>query len=461
MTAGAAVAFTVIFWPALTPQIPEKRVVIDAGHGGNSPFVKGRLQKSDRWDPLTKQYLSYYAPGMAANGYHEHLVMIALAHRLNRYLNWTTSALTWPRFEALLRQFAEQEQFPRIIIRTKMTRLESWNQRFKEAENRDVNSFYRMFDYPDQRGRMRHGRLSLIEQFGPSLVVSLHMTPAGPGHEGGMAAVIAPGFRTLDLIRKIHLGEAAFSEWERSPWRGRFLVIPSESRWSQYEIARADIWGYFHGYRSNRDGTGPNFEQPRGIRHNLISWRYADPPGWIENYDSHAPGPFALNYRQFQPVGKFWQRERQIGESWRREEGPLGYGGDNHYAADELMRFVQYGVRLLSPEMQTLEAIGPIQPPYASTYTLPIYLNAIVALLEIGYLNRERDRYLVLEHREQVAQSLAVGIYALYCGLKLRTLPTNPFPVKGQPLDFEKYRRLPQGDYFRGRPHSSPRRREC
>ena len=111
-------------------------------------------------------------------------------------------------------------------------------------------------------------------------------------------------------------------------------------------------------------------------------------------------------------------------------------GGDNYYASDELLRFVQHGARLLLPAMRAEKKIGDIHYPFASAYTLPIYVNAIVAFLEIGYLNRKRDRDLIITEKEAVAQSLAVGIYSLYSGLSVRPLLENPYPPVREKIKF-------------------------
>ena len=421
--------------------VPIHRVIVDPGHGGANIFKEGKWVKSDRWDPVTKSYLSYYLTGMEADEYKEHLVMLSLSKDVKKYLDWTKSLWGWYKFKKLLQKFSSQKNFPRIILYAKLTRKDSWNHRFKKENSLRVNDTYRMYDYPDARGRIRYGRLSFINQSKASLVVSLHMTPAGRGNKGGMASVLSPGFSTFNLIRQIHLKEKLKSSWKKTYWHGK--ILGTEGGWDQFQLARGDAWGYFHGYRSNRLGTRPNFNAPRGIRHNLITWAYKEKDNWYEAYQTNQEGPYALEYTKFKAVGKFWEREKRKEEQWRREGGPLLYGGDNHYASDELLRFVQYGVRLLKPEMREKGRIGKIHFPFVSSYTLPIYVNAIVAYLEIGYLNRKRDRDLIIGKQASVAQSIAVGIYSLYSGISLRPLNENPYPPQGKAIDFVKY-----GSYF-------------
>lgn len=422
--------------------VEKHRVVIDPGHGGANIFINKRPVKSDRWDPVTGSYLSYYLSGMEADGYKEHLVMLSLAKRVKYYLDLTKSPWGWSKFEELLQKFSTQTQFKTIVFTAKLTRRDSWNQRYEKAETLNINNSYRMYDYPDERGRMRYGRLSFINHYRPSLVLSLHMTPAGYGNEGGMAAVISPGFQSYDLVRRIHLNQESRRAWNKSPWNG--VILSTEPGWNQFELMRADAWVYFHGYRSNRRGTEVNFNAVRGIRQNLVSWAYKENEGWEKDYKPQAVGPYALHYPDFRPAGsKFWERERSLEELWRREAGPLALGGDNHYVSDELMRFVQHGVRLLRPHMRAENKIGKIHYPFASAYTLPIYVNAIVAFLEIGYLNRKRDRNLIIGEQEAVAQSLAAGIYSLYSGLSLKAVPENQYSPRGTEVDFAKY-----GNYF-------------
>jgi hypothetical protein len=294
---------------------------------------------------------------------------------------------------------------------------------------------------------MQAGRISWINQQQPELVVSLHMNPAGVGHKGGMAAVLAPGFETFDMLRKIHLGQAPLSRFQKSPWNGNWLV--TDSGWSQFEAARADTWVYFNGFRTNRRGTQIDEGKNRGIRYNMIDWIYADPPGWPKLYNPEEPGRFAWRFKDFRPEGKFWDREMGPAEAWRREGGKLRFGGDNHYATDELMRFVQMGARREAPALRQPGAIGPIQPPYVSTYSLPTFTNAICAYLEIAFINRSTDRRLVIEYRDEVARSVAVGIYSLFQGLKPAATGAGPYKPRGEPIDWRRYESLPGGNYFK------------
>ena len=466
------------------------RVIIDPGHGGINPRDTHGVIKSDRWDDLTQQYRSYFGEGMQAGHYREAEVVFPLALRVSQILNWTQHPIGWYRFRRLLAAVSPQQSFPRVLFHSRLTRKEGvtpdrfahfsfWQSGNLPAkkQNASINDEYRIYDYRDMRGRLAPGRLSKINQFAPSLVLSLHLTPGGSG-TGGMAAVLSPGFATMDLVRKIHLGEESLKVWQKTAWQDLILRTRRDAHLTTFEVFRADIWGYFHGYRSQNDGSQLNFSDYRGLRHNLTDWSYRD-HNWPDGYDPQKK-EYSFSYRDFRPVEQpFWQREKSKYESLRREGGRLGFGGDNHYAANELLHYVKLLGLLdlpgnLRKEKQNKKndsigqrQFGEVYKPYVSTYTLPIYTNAIVALLELGSLDIKRDRLLILENQESIARALAIGVYSLYRGLQLRDdlLCTVDRSQKkagevrrcqpsGDPLDFAQYT-LEQGQsYFEeARPH--------
>ncbi len=425
--------------------VSEYTVVIDPGHGGY-----GSPRYDDKWDPVTGRYLEPYGSGMRYQQYEEHFVMMKLAREVRKRLELTSTEKGFSEFKKILNEFTDSENLPWISLKTVMTRNESWQERFKETDP-GINDPYRLYDFPDRRNkkRIRMGRISYINSVSPHLAVSLHMTPAGRGHPGGMAAVLTPGYDTFDLIRRIHLDQEPVSSIEKSPWFKDSLWIISDSGWSKYESARADTWVYFHGFRSLRSGSGPWLLKNRGIRHNLITWNYRDTAGWEKLFRLNGPGPYSRDYREFQATGKFWDRERSAAERWKREGGPLGFGGDNHYATDELMRFLQFKMRNLNAENSSrYRKPGPIHPPYVSAYSLPNYVNAVTAYIETGFLNRETDRTYMTRDRAAMADALAAGIYSLFTGIKVRS-KSFPFEPKGAPLNFSRYEQLPEGNYFR------------
>lgn len=429
--------------------IPEYSVVVDAGHGGAIVH-----RRDDRWDPISRKYLSSYLTGTRYTKYTEHELMLQLALRVHHYLQLTQTDAGWKKFEELLAQFSPQEKFIRIKFNSHLSRKDGWKDRSLPDSHPDVNAPYRLYDYPDRKtGRIQKGRISQINDKEPYLVLSLHLNPAPPKHSGGMAAVLAPGWETFNMLREVSLKQKPASAFYKSPWAKHWLS--TEPGWSKLQAARADAWVYMNGYWSNKSGTAPWYKKARGFRHNLFQWRYADPPGWEKTAlkERKSPGPYSMIYSKWRPEGRFWDRERSKAELWRREAAVSGsgisYGGDNHLASNELMRFIQFGVRQQVPEKRPSNKLGPILDPFVSTYTLPTYTNAIVAFLEVGHLNVWRDRRMVIDQREEVAISLAVGIYSLFAGLELKKPGYGPYRPRGRKLDFAKYETLPGGNYFK------------
>ena len=432
-----ALSFTDIYSSA-----PEYVIVVDPGHGGITKNVK-----DDKWDALSKKYIQHYAPGTRHGRHTEQGQVLKLGKRVKRYLDLTRSPRGWKEFRKLLRKFSPESNFQRIRFKTHLTRNNSWKQRGLRRDALNLNAPYRLYDYPHHRtGRIQPGRISRINKLKPYLVLSLHLNPAGRGHDGGMAAVLAPGYKTFNMLREITLKKKPASRFESSPWAKNWLA--TDAGWSRFESARADAWVYFHGYRSLRNGRSPWMQKYRGYRHNMVNWIYRAPGNWARKARLHKPGPYSLKYNEFKAVGKFWDRERGAAEQWRREGGPLKYGGDNHFASDELLRYIQYGTRRIVKKRRKARAMGKILDPFISTYSLPTFVNAICAYLEVGHINRNRDLTLMTRDSEAVAQSLAVGIYSLFQGIKLRK-GYGPYRPKGKKLNFERYGKLKNGNYFK------------
>ncbi len=157
--------------------VPEYSVVVDAGHGG--AIVR---RKDDRWDPISRKYLSSFLPGTQYTKYTEHELMLELALRVHHYLQLTQTDAGWKKFEALLKQFSPQQKFVRIKFNSYLSRKDGWKDRSLPASHPDVNAPYRLYDYPDRKtGRIQKGRISKINDQEPYLVLSLHLNPAPPG----------------------------------------------------------------------------------------------------------------------------------------------------------------------------------------------------------------------------------------------------------------------------------------
>ena len=344
--------------------------------------------------------------------------MFSLAKELKKSLE--LAGKNWNRFEKDLRKFSGKRKFARIRFRTYLTRQAGWEKSGRSKKHPNVNAPYRMYDYPNRKSKkMLLGRISRINQKMPHLLISLHMTWAGKGHPGGMAAVLSPGYKTFNLFRSVSLGRKSVSSLSRNPWYLHWLVTEGYSR---LDSCFADTWVYFHGYRTKKGrkkGLQVDRNYNRGIRQNLITWKYAD-PNWVKKARKNFPS-YTTNHRLFQPKGIFWDRERSIAESWRREKGYKGFGGDNYYAADELLRFTQFGLRILKPTKKKQQIPGPLRPPFVSSYSLPIYVNSITAYLEIGFINRKRDVQMITQERKNLARSLAVGVYSLFAGMNLKS----------------------------------------
>jgi hypothetical protein len=428
--------FFFIFVVGFVPSIgafPTHPVVIDPGHGG---VAREPMElHGDKYDTITQGYLEKYKQGTESGSYTERSVVLGLAKEVDQILHLTESDEGWEKFSAYISKFSNSKKFPRIVLKSHLSRNSSYE---LDPANDDPNAPYRLYDFPDRKtSERKKGRLSQINEIKPHLILSLHLNPASKGQVGGMAAVLTPGYATFKQLREISAGKLKSRNFMQSPWSD-WLVFASDR--SKLENAITDAWIYFHGYWPNPAGNKVDLTKFEGYRQNMVTWSYADKRGWETQAKANTKGPYAKNHADFRVEGKFWEREMGKKESFRREGGREGFGGDNYFASKELMRFVQFGVReQLKGDGGIYPEIGPIQKPYISTYSLPTYTNAICAFIEIGYINRKRDIKILTEHKRETAVSLAVGIYSLFVGLEIKKPKKMPIIPTGKKLNWEKY----------------------
>ncbi|HMV43757.1 MAG TPA: N-acetylmuramoyl-L-alanine amidase [Leptospiraceae bacterium] len=415
--------------------IRKYKIVIDPGHGG----VKQEPLEifGDKYDTITRRFLENYKDGAsyAKANRTEMEIVLGVGKELKEILDLTKTKKGFQKFKSYVKLFSDSE-VPWIKIDSVMTRTDSYKDRnYREKE--DKNQLYRLYDFPDfKTGKNRLGRISQINKEKPQLVVSLHINAMNSTPDsGGMGAVIAPSYQTFELLKRISEKKAQPEEFLKTPWKNWMLF---ESKWSRLENAMADAWIYFNGYWPTQDGSETNKERFEGYRANMITWRYRDDIGW-EKKINKKEGPYAIDHSNFRAVGKFWDRERGKPELMRREGGPEGYGGDNLYASNELLRFLQYGLRMqVNEDKDNYKEPNKILLPFISTYSVPTYINAISAYLELGEITSDRDMYFVTTKKRKTAICLAVGIYSLFNGLEIKQMETLYTP-KGKRIDFEKY----------------------
>ena len=436
--------FTLLAAPlvAQNSALREYTIVIDPGHGG-VPQKPYQLY-GDKYDPVRGEYIESFKEGAVYKKKTERRIVLALSREIKKILDLTATEKGFNRFREYIRYFSDGE-YPRIHIKSHLSRTDDYRDNLFRARD-DKNAKYRLYDFPDiKTGKMMPGRISRINSLRPHMVVSLHLNPSYKTHPGGMAAVLTPGYETFDLLRNITLGKASRETFLKTPWSNWMIF---RDRWSPLQTAWADAWIYFNGYWSDKSGKKTVMDDFEGYRQNMISWKYRE-DDWLDKRKA-GKGAYALDHNQFVAQGPFWDRERGKAEKWRREGGLEGYGGDNHYAANEIMKFVQYGVRKMMPlEEGKYRKMGPINPPYISTYSMPTFVNAISAYLEIGYIDKKQDMFYIEKKRKLVAASIAVGIYSLIHGIELKNDNDMPYIPKGRQIDFGRYENLPEGNYFR------------
>ena len=417
-------------------EFPLYRVALDPGHGGLC--LDPQALRGDRYDTLSNTYLDVFKEGASFHKIEERVIVYQIAEKVKKLLDLCAPGGDYSRFVEILKKYTDAVP-ERIYIKSILSRGPNLTE--KEAENQaDPNGPFRLFDYPSIHG-MEKGRISRINTFRPHLVVSLHLASRAPREYLGMSAVITPPFSFLHKgLRYLRGQEQNADFFYNRPYRDWFCEDFLRGPFSWF---LNDVSLYFSGYPLDNKRI-IKMDEFKGYRFNMVQWIYGDGSGWENHAKHHLKNTrYSSDYRDVFLNGRFWDRERSIYENFRRSGGEEGYGGDNCYASNELIRYMILSLGKSGFAHRDL-VLGK---PYVSTWIMPLHINAINAFFEMGYLYRPRDRYMLTVKQEELAEGLAVGIYSLFTGLQLResSFPDRP---KGKSIDLEKYRITQDKSYF-------------
>jgi N-acetylmuramoyl-L-alanine amidase len=418
-------------------EILEYRVVLDPGHGGISyrPIEK----TGDRYDLLSGKYLDTFKEGTAFHNIYENIIMFQIGSKVKAILSKTETDEGFASFSKIVLKYSSNP-VKRIKIKSFLSRPESMD-RNAQMKLKDPNAGYRLFDYPGENGEIVNGRISYINSLKPNLVVSLHCASSTSRDRIGMNAVIVPPYKFfekgLSLLQKKRTDTRFFYNSVYADW---FEQNPSRSlfRWFL-----SDGFLYFSGYPLDKNNH-PDFMKFRGYGRNMVHWIYSDPKGWAATASKHpSKSAYSNTIEGFIPQGAYWDRERSIYETYRRDGGIEGYGGDNLYSANEIIRFALLAVEKKGYRQADLR----VAPPYMSSWVVPMYVNAISAYIELGYIKMPSYRHVLVEMQDDIAEGMAVGIYSLFAGLEIKESAFR-FTPKGKKLDLERYKNKEGKSYF-------------
>ncbi|HNE19841.1 MAG TPA: hypothetical protein PKM44_07935 [Turneriella sp.] len=419
------------------------RVVLDPGHGGRD--IVPHTAYGDKYDRRLDMYLDKFREGARHRGVWEFEVMYDIAARAKALLDLTQNEEGRPKFAKILAKYGKAPtNLP--AIEAYLSRPAGYIENYFENRD-DVNAPFRLYDYPDQKtGEIRPGTISRINALEPELVITLHLTHTEAPASGAMATVITPGYRTYELAQRyVRSGSAGRqkirSQFAKTAWNRWFI---SDDRYKVFPSFMADAFIYYIGFWSKPDGVGTDFTRFRGYRHNLVQWAYADSDSIVESLYGKQGERYATSLAAFEPLGPFWEREKGEAENWRREGGPEGYGGDNHYAGMEVLRYTRKA--FVVNGFDTVATAPKILHPYMSTWAVPTYVNAIAAFVELAHTTSKRDHLRMAKHRQIYAEAIAVSAYSLLYGLEQKSAKSFP---KGEPLNLARYQKLAGGNYFR------------
>lgn len=435
----ACICAAAVFTPSKTVrhEFPVFRVMLDPGHGGVA--LPDRCRNGDRYCAVTRTYLQDFREGASFRGIEEHALVYEIASKAYDILLDCGENGDFSKFYPVLERFTDVP-YDRVYIQCDMSRSDS-RCRNEIIRREDPNGEFRIFDYPDARGIMRPGRLSYINARRPQIVVSLHAAGKGAAYFMGMNPVIVPPFDFLHSgLLDLQGEKQGRSYFFSSPYRDWF---DESSRRTGYQWFLNDVMLYFTGYplKASGDADLDNF---RGYRYNMVTWPYRDHIGWERWARTHPDNsPYAASAKKFVLAGKYWVREKSVYEKYKRDGGLEGFGGDNYYASAEIIRYILYSLGINN----LYHADQRLGKPYISVWTMPLFVNAINAFIELGYLARPRFRYLLTSRQDEIAQGVAVGVYSLCAGIVPKQAPIRDRP-KGKKIDLIKYSMPNKGSYF-------------
>lgn len=412
------------------------KVVIDPGHGGF--YHPDRKKHGDRYDKITKTYLSDFAPGAEYRGYEEHELMYEIGKKVYDILELTRTPEGFRQFRKIALKFTNKPP-RRVIIDSVIIREDSRNRK-EILSQEDPNAKFRLFDYPDKKGQIQPGRLSKINAEKPQLVVSLHCDYYAPKDHRSFAAIVVPPY---EFIKKgIWFYEdrsRSINYFRKSPYNSWFMESGARTAFQWY---MSDVSSYFTGFSLNKDYTY-DFSSFSGLRYNMVKWKYADQPDWVKYYNDENEKQYIRTLDEFSEFGSFWRREKSVYEKYRRDGGYEGHGGDNNFASTELLRYILTSLKL-SGKDHRLHTIGD---PYYCIWTVPLHVNAINAFIEIGYVRNKHFQKVLTKDQQDIAEGIAVGIYSMFTGLEVKNIDYKYKP-KGKKIDLEKYMISDNLSYF-------------
>jgi len=418
-------------------EFPSFRVVIDPGHGG--VLIKDKKKHGDRFDMLSGEYLDYYADGASYKNIHEHKIVYSIAVKVNDLLSNCSKDGDFEKFKKILMKYTDGN-IKKIYIETILSRDESISgDSVQELD--DPNANYRLYDFPDTKGKMQKGRISKINQYKPHLVVSLHLARSAPPDYKGMNGIIVPPYNVLKkglvmlqtgdhpaLSGATQILNSWFRDFKKTPPKFAFLK---------------DVSYHFTSYGMKKDYS-INTDDFKGYKYNMVTWRYRDRPKWHLTAEKHpADSRYSSDYKTFKEEGDFWEREQSLYEEYRRGTGFKDFGGDNYFATYEIIKYT-----LLSLNKAGNSHKDKIPgKPYISTWSMPMLINAISAYIELGYLDRKWDREILLYQQDKIAEGVAVGIYSLLAGIENIKGNYKNKPA-GKCIDLKKYNITKDKNYF-------------
>ncbi len=414
-------------------------VAINPNHGGKE--AKASQFDGDRYDELTSKFTKDYKEGLYYQNLSEFDLLLNLSKKIYNLFKDTKTKTGWKKFEKILKKYAQSTniKFKKVVFEPLLTKETNYNY-YEKKEEKDINRYFRLMDSPSKSllKKYHKGILSFIYKYRADIILNFDLNYGGSDSKS-IFSINVPSFYFFEFVKnKIIKSNFSFNLSEIKNNEYRYII---QHWWGNNQTEKIrnlinDVWIYFTGYIPKENYIQPDLDKFMGLGYNMFDWDYRDSTRWYKDYDDKDENPhYNSDLRLWKPAGEFWKRERMIVELKRRKDGILSFGGDNLYASEEIIKYIQY---ILATENFYIYSA----PPVFKYDELSLYTTGISININLGSIYKEETQKLLTKYSNILSEAICVGIYSISAGFNIKTnIKKDLSTPVGKPIDFKFYQK--------------------
>lgn len=410
-------------------------VAINPNHGGRQ--AKASHLDGERYNELNRRFTVDYEEALYFQGLSEFELLSRLSKNIYNLLRLTQTSSGWEEFEKILKKYSQYPdmELKRVIFEPLLTKETNYKYYEKRGET-DINKYFRIMDSPTKSllKKYHRGILSFLYKYKPDIILSFDLNYKGSDTEK-LFSINVPSYTFFNYIKSIII-QSNFQQLIDTKEREFKYII--KHWWGNDSQERTknllkDTWLYFTGYLPQNNFLKPDLNKFLGLGYNMFDWDFRDSARWYKEYDNKGDNPhYNTDLKLWQASGDFWEREQMEIEKKRREDGKLSYGGDNLYASEEIIKYIQ-------AIFATEDFHIPVSEPVFVYDEISLYTTGISININLGSIYKKNTLELLAKYNEKLSRAICVGLYSIAQGYKIdQKLKEISLPV-GAPIDFKLY----------------------